>query len=100
MFCTNCGAQASGNFCAKCGSSLTAHAGAPAGDITDWSQEIRYETLIRLPAVKDAIGRHAAIADKHVSGEDYLALFDKISPMGVPLSKLEMVVQPYPRRSE
>jgi len=94
MFCSNCGAEARGNFCSKCGSPLTesppASEAPPASEeiVQDWSRETRYEKLIRVPEVRDMIDRHAAMNGKRLSGEEFLAFCDKVIPLGFPLAKL------------
>ena len=51
MFCSECGAQAGGKFCAGCGARLQV-AGADDAVLlwpADWSATIDYETLLRIP---------------------------------------------------
>lgn len=94
MYCTNCGTQGSGNFCAVCG---TRHAGAgvpivkplvdttPASD--NWHHEVRYAVLLNVPAVRDRLAAVPAAAKK-MTGEEWLALYDKaVGPLtGNPVS--------------
>ena len=100
MFCSNCGAEAGGNFCWKCGQRLqegSAPQPVPPGPPPlprDWSREIVYETLIHIPAVRDKISRHAAMAKKRLSGEQFLAFADKVAPMGVSMETIGSVVHP------
>lgn len=94
MFCSNCGAEVSGNFCSKCGVPLKDAPASSSVVVMDWSQEVRYDHLIRIPEVRDVVGRHAAMARKSLSGEDVLGLFDKVLPLGVSLEKLGAVAQP------
>jgi len=54
----------------------------------DWSRETSYERLIRVPEIRDMIDRHAAMAVKRVSGEEFLSLCEKAIPLGVPFGKL------------
>jgi hypothetical protein len=91
MFCSSCGAEATGNFCWKCGSPLK---DAPAPAPEDWSRELRYQTLIQIPNVREMVSRQAGMAEKHLSAEDFLAMFDKVVPLGVSLEKLGTLVQP------
>ena len=93
MFCSNCGAEVSGNFCSKCGAPLTDVSPSSRGVTQDWSREVRYEMLIRIPEVRDMISRHAAMAKKSLSGEEFMAFFDKIIPLGFPLEKLGAISQ-------
>lgn len=93
MFCANCGAAAKGIFCSKCGASLSDEP-APADLVTEnWSREIVYEKLIRVPEVRALISRQAATARKRLSGEDFLALCDKVVSLGIPLEKIGSVAQ-------
>jgi hypothetical protein len=94
MFCSNCGAEASENFCSRCGAPLK-NVPDSAGVVTqDWSREVRYEKLIRIPEVRDMISRHAAMAKKGLTGEELLAFLDKVIPLGFSLEKLGAIVQP------
>lgn len=56
--------------------------------------EVRYDVLIQNPEVRVAIQRHAAMAKKGMSGEDFLKLCDSLILPGVPLSLLASVFQP------
>ncbi len=94
MFCSNCGAEVSGNFCSKCGAPLGDVSASSATVAQDWSREMLYEKLIRIPEVRDTVSRHAAMAKKRLSGEEFLAFSDKVIPLGVSLEKLGAVVQP------
>lgn len=94
MFCSNCGAEASGNFCSKCGSSLRDTTIPLPAVVQDWSEEVRYEHLIRIPEVRALIDKHVSMARKSLSGEEFLALADKVLPLGVSLEKLGGAVQP------
>jgi hypothetical protein len=89
MFCSNCGAEASGNFCAKCGSSLKGQPPTPDTLSPDWSGEVRYDTLIRIPEVRDLIARAAAAKQRHMSGEEFLAAADKLISLPLPLETLK-----------
>lgn len=98
MFCSNCGAEASGNFCSRCGAPLSQGPGPaePAAEEAsgDWSREVVYERLIRIPEVRERISRHAAMASKRMSGQEFLALCEKVVPMGVPLEAIGSLAQP------
>ena len=94
MFCSNCGAEVSGNFCSKCGAPLRDISPSSTAPAADWSREVRYEKLIRIREVRDIVSRHAAMANKRLSGEEFLAFSDKVIPLGLSLEKLGAVVQP------
>lgn len=94
MFCSNCGAEVSGNFCSQCGSPIKDSENITTGTTQDWSQEVQYKNLIRIAEVRDLVSRHAAMATKGLSGEEYLAFFDKVIPLGMPMEKLAALVQP------
>jgi hypothetical protein len=81
MFCSNCGAEATGNFCARCGYSLKGRTATSVTRPGDWSSEVRYETLILIPEVRDLIAHAAFGYQKRMSGEDFLEAVDKIIPI-------------------
>ena len=94
MFCSNCGAEVSGNFCSKCGSAVRGAASSNPETPHDWSSEVNYEKLISIPEVRNLIVKHASMAEKHLSSEEFLALADNVIPLGVPLEKIVAVTQP------
>ncbi len=94
MFCSNCGAEAAGNFCSKCGTPLKDALQLSNAVAQDWLKEVRYETLIGIPEVRDMINRHASMTKKGLSGEEFLAFCDKVIPLGFSLEKLGAVLQP------
>ncbi len=103
MYCSHCGAEAAGNFCAACGTALATsveprrviepeHPPAP----TDWADLVDYDVLLRVPEVRDLIAAHAARSTTKMTGEQFLEICDKmISPLtaGVALSPLAKVGQ-------
>jgi len=98
MFCSECGKPAHGKFCSQCGAPLAITEAAldiiPSESVPDWDREIHYETILKFPGVRDTIERHSQQARKRMTGEQYLALADKLVPMGVPLEGLAALVQP------
>jgi len=102
MFCSECGAQASGRFCWRCGarvtggdqpasSSATAAAVAPGhshAPVADWSQETRYDALLSIPAVRARIAACAEGSDRPMSADQFLSLADKLAGplLGMPVS--------------
>jgi len=118
MFCSECGKPAHGKFCSHCGEplcgeplcgeplavsdgshELIAVEETPAELVTvefvpEWDREVQYETILKFPGVRDTIERHARQAPKRMTGEQFLALADKLVPLGVPLEGLVGVVQP------
>lgn len=102
MFCSNCGTEGSGNFCSKCGARLqqpSAPESPPAvSDLPkDWSGEVRYETLLRIPDVRDMVARAAAGKQQHISAEDWLSAADKLMSLAgqsIPLGKVMDVALP------
>ena len=94
MFCSNCGTKGDGNFCRQCGSPLKD--ASPRFDAVDqdWSGEVLYKRLIQVPEVRALIEKHASMAQKGLSGEEFLAFADKVLPLGISLEKLGSVVQP------
>jgi hypothetical protein len=61
MYCSQCGAKASGEFCSRCGARLTAPLAEPIVP-QDWLDECRYQVLLHFLEVRDLIARHAAQA--------------------------------------
>jgi len=107
MFCSDCGREATGKFCWNCGQPLTQ--GAPTSHseskqevvATDWTTLTNYESLIRIPEVRDRIGRHAALAKQKLSGEEFLAACDSfLTPLtgGLPLTLIAKLTQPLSTR--
>jgi hypothetical protein len=102
MFCSDCGAKAGGNFCWSCGEPLRQLGPneVPALPV-DWTKITDYETLIRVPEVRERIARHAARAKKRLSGEQFLEICDKlVSPLsgGVSLAAIAALTQPLTER--
>lgn len=60
----------------------------------DWDREVHYETILKFPGVRDTIERYSRQAPKRMTGEQFLALADKLVPLGVPLEGLAALVQP------
>jgi hypothetical protein len=98
MFCSECGKAAHGKFCSHCGAPLAITESAtdvvPVDVVPEWDREVQYETILKFPGVRDTIERHARQAPKRMTGEQFLALADKLVPLGVPLEGLAAVVQP------
>lgn len=112
MFCSECGAKASGKFCWQCGSKIVAGGAAPSGGgpvvekdeepleviyedgPVDWTDEIRYDRLLAIPEIRERIAASGKGFRPGVSGEQFLALFDALVPTGVSLEKLCVALQP------
>lgn len=96
MYCSNCGANASGNFCSECGSRLgkQVEEAVDAIVLIDWRHEIRYDVVLQAAEVRDLISQHAAQASKQISGEQFLELCDKLFSTPVSLSTVASLVQP------
>jgi hypothetical protein len=102
MFCSECGAKANGKFCWSCGKPLRQQG---QGDVpilpVDWTKITDYQTLIRVPEVRERIARHAARAKKRMSGEQFLEICDKlVSPLsgGVSLTAIAALAHPLTER--
>lgn len=101
MFCSECGARASGKFCSSCGHKLSA--GATHAEATvlviDWHECFDYETLLGVAEVRDRIARAAAQAKKSISGEQLLDTYGnalgKLAglPIALPMSSLAQLAQ-------
>jgi hypothetical protein len=111
MYCSECGAPGSGNFCTNCGTRLApatvawgapapaaAPAPAPAGD---WSREVRYHALVAHPEVRGLIARAGRGDRLNVSAETVLKVYDKFLAKavgGIELSELSTLVVPILKR--
>lgn len=97
MYCANCGAKASGNFCSSCGERLAlARAGEETLHPQAWQDESRYALLIDVDEVRDMIARHAVQAQDSMSGDDFLDLCDTafVPLVGVSLSRVARIAVP------
>lgn len=95
MFCSNCGTEAKGKFCWSCGAPLLAVAHEEQAEVVDanvdWMVILDYETLLKVPAVRERIARHAAQAKKRMSAEDFMDNCEKVlAPLtcGLPVASL------------
>ncbi len=92
-YCSECGEVASGNFCSSCGHRLVPS--VPEEKVEEstgpWREESRYEVLVKVQEVRGLLERHARLAVEGPTGEQYLALAEKLVPTGVPLEKLAKV---------
>jgi hypothetical protein len=100
MFCCECGTKATRKFCSSCGTKLQAAANADVIELpVDWSDMIDYETLLRMPMVRDVIAQAAAQSKKKLSGEDFLDMYGKALgklaglPMALPMSSIAHFAQ-------
>ncbi len=105
MFCSECGKPARGKFCSHCGTSLAAFAETAAAHqanpnvvvaevAVDWEREVRYETLLADRTVRMLVDGHARQAKKRMSGEQFLALADKLIPQPVSMENVAAIAQP------
>lgn len=60
----------------------------------DWRREVNYERLLSATEVRGRIASAARMHRKQVSGEQLLAVFDQLVPMGIPLEKIAVLAQP------
>ncbi|WP_442483826.1 hypothetical protein [Aeoliella sp. SH292] len=94
MFCTECGHQAAGKFCANCGTPVGA--GTPAIAF-NWRESCDYDRIVQVPEVRKRIAEAKAKAGKRVSGSAMLGLVDAAaSPLMGGLSSLTIakIAQP------
>lgn len=104
MYCAECGQTVRGKFCSNCGArasdrpvEIDPHASSDEltlADVVDgWAHEVRYEQILQFPAVRATIQQHARQAPKRMSGEQFLALADKLVPQPVSMEGLAAVTQ-------
>src|SRR4029077_7232880 len=96
MYCSHCGAQAEGNFCSYCGKPLGQSEEAVVALVSDWTNELRYDVLVRIPEVRSKISAYASHNEGRVTGEEFLKVCDLASsPLaGVSLSTVVAAVYP------
>ncbi len=102
MYCSQCGTEAKGKFCQECGGQIHGanHATPINGQTVRvdnhvfWDEDSNYDNIIRMEPVRTAIANHAASAQKGISGEAILAIYDKIIASPIPLESLAAVLQP------
>lgn len=90
MYCSHCGAAATGNFCSECGTAIARSAAL----VVNWEQELRYSELMRIIEVRALIDEHARMSRRGITGEQFLELCEKIAPHGVPLQLVASLIQP------
>jgi hypothetical protein len=101
MFCSECGAKASGKYCSSCGQPLRADSSADESIVLtlDWSNTIDYETLLGVAEVRDRIARSAAQAKKTMTGEEFLEVYGKALgklaglPVSLPMTSIAHFAQ-------
>lgn len=98
MYCQNCGAVVTGNFCSNCGAKVIVPADAvinpPEPAVV--ALENKYESLIKQPEVRNLIAKYAQQSPHTLSAQDFLQLADlAYKPIpGVSFSKLSEAVVP------
>ncbi|KAK2685897.1 hypothetical protein QWA68_015020 [Fusarium oxysporum] len=99
MFCSECGEEADGRFCWNCGSKLREGASVnrtmsstttSSATVTLptklWHQEINYDTLIKLPEVKDKLAMQT-VKGRKISAEEFVEFFPKSMQIGAGLGQ-------------
>jgi hypothetical protein len=95
MYSSQCGAKADGKFCSQFGAPLN-DTNRSTDFSVDWSAITDYEELLLVREVRELIARHAAMAKKRMSAEDFLSLCDNLfSPFkGVSSKTVVGIAQP------
>ncbi|WP_425616155.1 hypothetical protein NA78x_006094 [Anatilimnocola sp. NA78] len=100
FFCADCGQSAQGKFCSNCGARIVVDHipilnddGTLVEVLPDWEQEVSYENILKFPDVRQTIQRHAKLAPQRISGEQFLAIADKLVPQAVSLEGVAAVAQ-------
>jgi hypothetical protein len=94
MFCSNCGIQASGNFCNGCGHRLTTAGNPPPIPVGNWEDEVDPKALLERPEVRAMIEWCAAEARKPIPAEEYFRLYDKLGVLPISTGTFVSIVQP------
>ncbi|MEO6192020.1 MAG: hypothetical protein ABIS20_03360 [Thermoanaerobaculia bacterium] len=93
MYCSNCGAKAEGSFCSSCGKPLEKSDGSSGALFSDWSNEVRYDFLLKIPEVRSKVASYTNHDAKVITGEEFLKLCDSV-PLGLPISKVITAAYP------
>lgn len=98
-FCTHCGLQGNGNFCANCGTQRTPSASnvlIPIEPEGHWENEVRYEMLLLYAEVRSRLDKCSRNSSKKMTGEEWLGLYDKaFKPItGVSMQTVASIVAP------
>lgn len=115
MYCVHCGADGAATFCAACGRRQRDELDAsqetgerpetipdPHQDVVlatlvarvDWTESIQYQTVLGSSEVRERISSAGKQSKASITGDDLLAIFDAVSPLGVSLEKLTNAILP------
>jgi hypothetical protein len=118
MYCVHCGAEGAATFCAACGQrqnlvaqfrfesdkvdldgrvSVTNPSNAGGSAIESsvhWTKSIQYEAVLAHPEARVRLSAAGRNAVEGVTGDDLLAVFDAVSPIGFSLGKLTNAILP------
>lgn len=121
MFCVHCGGDGAGRFCPTCGQRQPLSGAAQpnpnraAEDISPenvteevteevieaviadeepWAESIHYQRVLDHPESRRRIAAAGRGASPGVTGEDLLAVFDAVSPIGFSLGKFTQAILP------
>lgn len=120
MFCVHCGADGAETFCATCGRRQRAETqipperapgqkeqrdfGSGSNDSDSelskhrqpecWIRSLQYHVVLASPEPRERISAASRKATKGVTGDDLLAVFDAVSPIGISLGKLTHAILP------
>lgn len=97
MFCVHCGASGAAAFCSSCGKSQVAETKSdPRLEVSDvdWDSSLDYDRLLRQPEARSRIAAAGKSAFRGITSEDFLAIFDAVSPIGISMQKVTDVLIP------
>lgn len=118
MYCVHCGADNAATFCAACGRrqhvdrKVQFESDVVEADLSDsdpssassdgstvqssicWTESIQYETVLANPEPRERISAAGRRATEGVTGDDLLAVFDAVSPIGFSLGKFTNAILP------
>jgi hypothetical protein len=96
MFCDACGKPVSARFCAECGTRSAAADDdcLTLADVVDgWRYEPQIAQLWQWPAVQTAVEQAGRQAVRRMTGEELLALADKLVPQAISIEGVAAVAQ-------
>lgn len=95
MYCSECGANVHGKFCANCGAALSPAPPVPVSSEA-LAEMVNYEMIVRAPEVRALVARAATESKQPTSGEEFLRFCDKafVPLAGVSLDKIASIAHP------
>ncbi|QEG41171.1 hypothetical protein [Roseimaritima ulvae] len=96
-YCVHCGTEGAVAFCPRCGLTQSPESSQPAPPelpLGDWTLSVDYEHVLRHPEPQQRIATAQQGSREGITGENLLAVFDAVNPLGISFEKLAQAVVP------